>query len=258
MITGMLEDISKPVVFAHRGASAHAPENTIAAFELALRHEADAIELDAKLTADGHVVVIHDQTLDRTTGTSGFVSKKTLEQLRELDAGSFFDVEYKGETIPTLKEVFEAVGRKLFINIEITNYASPFDALPVRVAELVKKYGLQKWVMFSSFNPLALIRAHRILPTVPVGLLAPPGRSGWFARSRLSSIIYHTDLHPEVRDVTPALIQREHSYNRRVNVYTVNDPDQMRQLFSWKVDGIFTDDPQLARKVLANIKTSER
>ncbi|RPI88143.1 MAG: glycerophosphodiester phosphodiesterase [Chloroflexi bacterium] len=254
----MFDEISKPVVFAHRGASAYAPENTIAAFELALRQEADAVELDVKLTADGQVVVFHDQTLDRITGTSGFLAKKTLEQLREFDAGSFFDVEFKGETIPTLKEVFEAIGRKLFINIEITNYASPTDALPVRVAELVKKYGLQKWVMFSSFNPFALIRAHKMLPTVPVGLLALSGGSGWFARSRLASIVYHTDLHPEVRDVTPALIKREHGYNRRVNVYTVNDPEQMRRLFRWKIDGIITDDPLLARKVLANIKTSER
>ena len=179
----ILDQLSKPAIFAHRGSSAHAPENTLAAFELAIRHGADAIELDAKLSADGHVVVIHDQTVDRTTDGTGKVRELTLAQLSELDAGSYFDIAFRREPIPTLEQVFQAVGYGILINVELTNYASPTDPLPEKVAGLVRKFGLEKRVLFSSFNPLALVRIRRILPEVPVGLLALPGLDGAWARS---------------------------------------------------------------------------
>jgi glycerophosphoryl diester phosphodiesterase len=149
------ENLPRPTVFAHRGASAYAPENTLAAFSLALRQEADGIELDAKLTKDGHVVVIHDPTVYRTTGAQGWVKDMTLAELRALDAGSHFDVAFKGEQIPTLDEVLSAVGRLAFVNIELTNYVSPFDELPEKAARIVKKHNLADRVMFSSFNPVA-------------------------------------------------------------------------------------------------------
>ena len=126
----MLESLTKPTIFAHRGASAHAPENTLASFELAVTQGAEAIELDAKLTADGQIVVFHDQTVNRTTNGSGKVLELPLAALKELDAGHWFDTSFQGITIPTLEEVFEAVGRKIFINVELTNYASPGDQLP--------------------------------------------------------------------------------------------------------------------------------
>src|SRR5512139_2686581 len=94
--------LPRPTIFAHRGASAYAPENTLAAFQMAIQQGADALELDVKLTADGQVVVIHDQTTDRTTGVKGRVSDLTLHELRNLDAGSFFDIAFQGEMIPTL------------------------------------------------------------------------------------------------------------------------------------------------------------
>ncbi len=122
----MLAQLPHPMIFAHRGASAHAPENTIAAFLLALTQGADGIELDAKLTADGHVVVIHDQTIDRTTKETGRVGNMSLAELIELDAGSHFDVAYEGEPIPTLEQVFEALGKKTFINIELTIRSLPW------------------------------------------------------------------------------------------------------------------------------------
>src|SRR5512138_390835 len=104
--------IAPPAIFAHRGASAHAPENTLAAFRLALEHGADGIELDAKLTSDGQVVVIHDQTVERTTGDPGMVRDMTLAQLKALDAGSFFDSAFTREPIPTLAEVFDLIGSR--------------------------------------------------------------------------------------------------------------------------------------------------
>ncbi|HBY09528.1 MAG TPA: glycerophosphodiester phosphodiesterase, partial [Chloroflexi bacterium] len=123
-------NLPRPAIFAHRGASAYAPENTLAAFKLAVDQGADAIELDAKLCADGQIIVIHDQTVERTSNGAGKVADLPLSALQELDAGSWFGLEFKGEPIPTLDEVFEAVGQKIFINIELTNYASPRDLLP--------------------------------------------------------------------------------------------------------------------------------
>jgi glycerophosphoryl diester phosphodiesterase len=247
----MTNETTRPILFAHRGASAHAPENTLAAFDLALRHNADAFELDAKLSADGQVVVIHDQTVERTTDGQGEVRHMTLEALQKLDAGSFFDVAFHGEHIPTLGQVFEAFGHKTLINVELTNYASPEDDLPDRVAELVKHHRVEKNILFSSFNPRALLRAKRLLPEVPVGLLAQSGRRGWWARSFLGRLLVPYDaLHPELKDVNTRLVTSAHRRGHRVNVWTVNRQEDMQRLFALQVDGIFTDDPRLARQVL--------
>ncbi|HLE14252.1 MAG TPA: glycerophosphodiester phosphodiesterase family protein [Anaerolineales bacterium] len=249
----MLRNLPRPTIFAHRGSSANAPENTLSAFELALKQQADGIELDAKLSADQVVVVIHDQTVDRTTNGTGRVRDLPLAALRELDAGSFFDVAFKNEPIPTLEEVFETIGHQTFINVELTNYNSPFDQLPEKVVELVKRHRMSTHVLFSSFHPLVLRRIHRLLPEIPVGFLALPGRSGALARSRIGKLIVpYQAIHPELSDATYSLINRAHQAGHIVNVYTVNREEDMRQLFNLEVDGIFTDDPLLARQVLAD------
>lgn len=245
----MLESRPQPVIFAHRGASAHAPENTLAAFELALMQKADGIELDVKLTMDGHVVVIHDATVDRTTGAKGKVRDLSLADLRALDAGSFFSEKFQSEKIPTLEEVFEAVGKRTFINIELTNYNSPTDHLVESVCMLVKKFGLQESIMFSSFFALNLSRARSHLPKVPRGLLAFPGLLGAWARSFGFAFGRYQALHPNLKDTTHQQIQRVHRLRRRIHVWTVNAAEDMRRLFNWGVDAIFTDDPQLAVQV---------
>ncbi|MEO7840606.1 MAG: glycerophosphodiester phosphodiesterase family protein [Anaerolineales bacterium] len=245
----MLESLPQPVIFAHRGASAYAPENTLAAFELALAQNADAIELDVKLTADGRVVVIHDATVDRTTGARGRVKDLSLADLRALGAGSFFSEKFQSERIPTLEEVFEAVGSRTFINIELTNYNSPRDQLVENVCALVKKFEFEKRVMFSSFFALNLSKARGHLPNVPRGLLAFNGMLGAWARSFGFAFGKYQALHPHFSNTTPQQIQRVHRLNRRVHVWTVNTAQDMRQLFNWGVDAIFTDDPQLAVQV---------
>ncbi len=246
----MFEKLPTPTIFAHRGSSAHAPENTLAAFELAIRQNADAIELDAKLTADGEVVVFHDPTLDRTTDGSGWVSDHTLAELKELDAGCSFDVNFCGERIPTLAEVFEHVGQDTFINIELTNYRALRNTLPEKVASLIKYHHLQDRVFFSSFNPIALMRAFKMLPQIPSGLLALSGFAGAWARSALGRRVPYRALHPALSDVTPRLIHQQHQRGNRVHVYTVNHPDDINRMFDWQIDGIFTDDPLLARRIL--------
>lgn len=244
-----LNELPRPVIFAHRGACAYAPENTLASFRLAAEMGADAIELDTKLTADGQMVVIHDQTVDRTTGGSGKVGSLTLAELKKLDAGNIFGNQFTGEPIPTLEEVFETVGKKVYINVEITNYASPFDALPDRIAGLVKKCGLEDWVIFSSFQPLNLIRMKRKLPDVPVAQLALDGKTGLFQRGLLGKIVAPDVIHPYSGDTDAKFIQKQHENGRRVHVWTVNDPADMRRLFAANVDGIFTDDPKTALQI---------
>ncbi len=244
-----------PLVFAHRGSSVHAPENTLAAFELALAQGAGGIELDAKLSADGEVIVIHDASVSRTTGAEGQVSQLTLAALRELDAGSFFSEEFKGEKIPTLAEVFETIGTRAVINVELTNYyGTRRDRLADKVCELVEKFGLQENVLFSSFLASNLTRTRILLPGVPRGLLAMGGLLGWWARSFGFNFGDYQALHPNLKDVTPQQIARVHRLNRHINVWTVNAAEDMRRLFAWGVDGIFTDDPKLAMEVLAEGK----
>ena len=132
-----------PLVIAHRGDKVHAPENTLAAFEKAASNGADAVEFDVKLSADGSVIIIHDQTIDRTTNGNGKVKDLTLAELKRLDAGVQFPEKYSGEKIPTLSEVFDTVGKKLFLNIELTNYATPWDNLVEKVAHEVKIQKMQ-------------------------------------------------------------------------------------------------------------------
>jgi glycerophosphoryl diester phosphodiesterase len=245
-----LSDLPKPAIIAHRGASAYAPENTLAAFKLALQQGADAIELDAKLSADGHVVVIHDQTVDRTTPAIGRVRDHIMADLHKMDAGSHFDIAFKGEPIPSLEEVIKAVGQLTYINIELTNYATPFDELPRKVAALVKQHRLTQRVLFSSFNVVSLMRIHRILPEAQIGLLPAPGRWGFINRSILGRLVNYQSLHPKVNDATVHLIRAAHDKGRKVLVYTVNKEDEIQRLIQDGVDGIFTDDPLLAREVL--------
>jgi glycerophosphoryl diester phosphodiesterase len=226
----------------------------LAAFELAFAQNADAIELDVKLSADGHVVVIHDATVDRTTGVHGRVKDLSLAGLRALDAGSFFSENHSGEKIPTLEEVFESLGKRIFINVELTNYKTPRDQLVESVCMLVKKFGLQKQVMFSSFLASNLSKARAYLPGVPRGLLALNGLLGAWARSFGFAFGRYHALHPYLKDVTPQQVQRVHRLQRRIHVWTVNAADDMRRLFRWGVDAIFTDDPQLAVRVRGESK----
>ncbi len=234
--------LPSPTIFAHRGASAHAPENTIAAFELAREQGANAIELDVKLSADEIPVVIHDSTVDRTTNGSGSVANLPLASLQELDAGD-------GQRIPTLDEVFAAVGQDLYINVELTNYGTPNDALIDKVVAVIEKHALQERIIFSSFFAKNLIRAGQLLPNTPRGLLALPGVLGFWARAFGFRAKDYQAIHPSIRNVNGKMIARAHQRGQRVHVWTVNAADEMRQLAAWDVDGIFTDDPKLAKEI---------
>lgn len=242
----MLASFPRPIVFAHRGASARAPENTLASFKLAEAEGAEAIELDAKLSSDGQVVVLHDPTLDRTTTGRGRVGDYSWGELRALDAGSHYSETFRGERIPLLDEVFECFGKRLLINVELTNYRTPHDALVQKVCDLVKGHALEGGVLFSSFLAPNLEQAARYLPEVPRGLLAKPGWTGAWARSFGFSFGDFAALHPYFTDVSRQQVQRVHRLKRRIHVWTVNGLQDMKRLVEWGVDGISTDDPRLA------------
>ena len=245
----MVSTKTQPLIFGHRGASLHAPENTLAAFILARKLGADGIELDAKLTRDSKVVVIHDATVDRTCDGAGTVRYMSFDELRGMDAGAKFDPRYKGEKIPSLDEVFEALGKKLLINVELTNYADPKDDLPEKVAELVKKHNLGQAIIFSSFHPTTLWRIQSLLPETPAGLLAFPGFPGALSRSLVGRHWSRNLIHPYYSDVKERFVKRQNRWGRKINVWTVDDKNELERLINLHVNGIITDDVPLAVQV---------
>jgi len=254
----MLSKLPVPAIIAHRGSSAHAPENTLAAFRLAIEQGADGIELDARLTSDNQVVVFHDLTLDRITSVKGRVNRLTLADLQNLDAGSHFNTAFRGEKIPSLDDVLRTLGQSTFINIELKNHYSIFDPLPNQVAKLINRYDLQNRAIISSFNPIPLIRIRHLLPNTPTGLLSVRGTSGLLVRKWIGRNIKCQSFHIELNDITPALINHIHQKGILVLAYTVNQEEEMRNLFKMGVDGIITKDPIMARQTLNSIQLSQQ
>ena len=248
------QNLPQPAVIAHRGASHYAPENTIAAFELALRQGADAVELDVWLTKDEQVVVTHDTKLDRTTGFHGAIGSLCLDQIKTLDAGSHFSPKFRDEKIPTLSEVFEALNKDIVINIELKHLTSFSRALPETAARIVQKHGYQEQVIFSSFNPVAIYQVRHYLPGIPTALLAPRGFAGTFSRSILAEMFHYQALHIYYADITPELVHRLHAGGRRLHVYTLNTDLDITHGLDLNVDGIITDDPLLAMRSIAEYK----
>jgi glycerophosphoryl diester phosphodiesterase len=241
--------IDAPLVIAHRGASLQAPENTLQAFRLAADMGADAVEMDAKLTADNHVVIHHDLTLERTTSGRGRLSSYRLSELKRLDAGIKFNRSSAGERIPALEEVIELVGDRLLLNIELTNYASPFDNLPEVVIDIIRKYGIQSSVLISSFNPIALLRVRKIESDMMCGLLVKSSEPEWIRRF-LQRAIRHDAIHPSHDLIDRAFMQKSNASGELVNAWTVNESKKIIELLALGVDGIITDDPGLVRDIV--------
>jgi glycerophosphoryl diester phosphodiesterase len=251
----MWTNLKYPVVFGHRGDKAFAPENTLSSFKQAADKGADGIEFDVKLSSDGEVIVLHDKTVDRTTNGHGFASRLSLSALRSLDAGVQFPGKFPGERIPTLKEVFETVGERVYMNIELTNYYTPFDLLVLKVVELIKKHGMEKRVLFSSYFPLNLAKARRLLPEVPRGLLAFPGLMGLWSRN-FGWRGEYTSLNPNLIDVNSGLVDRIHKAGKQVYTWTINSEEDIKRMIGWGVDGIITDNPELALRLLGRGRSS--
>ncbi len=242
-----------PQILAHRGASAYAPENTLLAFRLALEQGADGLELDVTLSADGVPVVIHDDTLDRTTTGHGPVSRMTLAELKTLDAGypARFAGQFIGLPLPTLAEVFAACGEQVFINVELKHDRSPGRQLARRVVELIYAQGRQAHVLISSFQFSSLGRVKALAPNLPVGLLYVAPVFGPRLARCLAGRLPHEAHHPSQRGLSAQAIAWSHQQGYRVNVWTVDEGPELRRLAQAGADGLITNRPDLAVSVRA-------
>jgi glycerophosphoryl diester phosphodiesterase len=237
-----------PLVIAHRGASLIAPENTIPAFERAFEMGADAIELDVKLSRDGVLVVFHDQILSRTTNGEGQLYDWDWEDLQRLDAGSHHGQAFSNVGIPRLEDVFEHLEDRVLYNIELTEYQRWTTDLTVKTIRMVSRYGLQDNVLYSSFNPLELLRASRLVHKEAIALLMHE-KTPAILRVFERMVVPYSSYHPYDGLVTREMVQRIKRAGKRINVWTVNEEERIGTLLSWGVDGIITDLPDRAIKI---------
>ncbi|MFP3900794.1 MAG: glycerophosphodiester phosphodiesterase [Acidimicrobiia bacterium] len=253
------------LVIAHRGASAYAPEHTFAAYDLALEQGADYIEQDLQLTADGVLVSVHDDTLDRTArgpteSCTGAVSDKTLAQLRECEVGSWFndanpdfaDPAYAGLGIPTMAEIVERYGTDVRYYIE-TKSPDAQPGMEEALLALLDDTGLadvaarSQGVLIQSFSAESLRRIHSQRPELPLVQLLPPGAP--VDEAQLDDIAgYAVAIGPASGSVDGDLVEAAHARCLAVHPYTVDDPDEMVRLLEAGVDGMFTNVPDRLRE----------
>jgi glycerophosphoryl diester phosphodiesterase len=241
--------MSRPLIIAHRGYMAKYPENTLAAFEAAIHAGAHMIELDVTFTKDRKVVVIHDDTLERTTSGKGSVSDFTLEEIRRLDAGTWFHPRFAGEKVPLLEEVLDLAADRVMVNVEIKASAwddtAPPDAMENQVLETILRKKLLETVLISSFDHkfLDAIASFEKRPDIAV-LTHDPGDPKILERCmRLKAF----SIHPNFRKVDGNLVKTMKSNGLQVFPFSVNTTRKIRQLLHMGVDGIITADPCLMK-----------
>ncbi len=225
----------RPFIWAHRGASCAAPENTMAAFSRALESGADGIELDLHLSRDGVPVVIHDETLERTTSGQGPVVQLEAAELQQLDAGSWFSPEFAGEPLPTLAEVLEVYGGKLRLNLEIKQ----FEAGSAVLALLRHHPNVD--IVVSSFDHDLLCRMRAADPLLPLAVLLDEGN--WRRALQTAVALDARTFHPAAELVTRPMVSACSHAGVSVHVWTVDDPGRARSLIRAGVSGLFTNDP---------------
>jgi glycerophosphoryl diester phosphodiesterase len=243
-----LHDIIPPAIIGHRGYRAEYPENTLASFSAAMAANANMIELDVTLSKDRKVVVIHDDTLNRTTSGFGPVHLAMLEELKLLDAGSWFDSRFAGESLPTLEEVLILTGGEILINVEIKSSAwesgFPEDAIERQVVDLIIRHDLLNSTLVSSFHagflenigkfPLHPEIAFITDRKVPQNVLDVCEQLGVFS------------WHPHHETLEQRHIEKAHARGILIFPYTVNSVEEMRMLVNAGADGVITDDPGAA------------
>lgn len=236
--------------FAHRGDSSNFPENTMLSFKEAIKKGADGIELDVHKTRDNELVVIHDETVDRTYLGRGYVKDYSLKELSVLKSRSRKFRNNKECYIPTLIEVLELIkDTGLILNIEIKNDLIKYNNIEEDVIELVKKYQMMDRVIISSFNHESLLKCKEICSEIKTGMLYSSQIENFDAYVKK----YKVDaLHPSFFLVSEEYIKQAHQNNLQVNVYTVNIPELMKMLIRWDIDGIITDCPSILREITNN------
>lgn len=233
------------LLFGHRGWSAAAPENTLAAFRLLVDGGVPGAELDVQLSSDGEPVVIHDWSLKRTAGLDARVRDTPLALLRQLDAGSWRGPEFRGEKVPLLEEVFAQCGRRLYYDVELKWDQKQPNGLEEKVLTLVRRHALEDRVLLSSFNPYCLLRARRLAPGLPTAHI-------WSRTRELPFLLRHGEAalllpgplakpeHVRVRRPTVGLFRLLGS---RLLTWTVDDPQEAARLLACGVRGLISNDP---------------
>ena len=242
-----LLDPGRILVIAHRGASGDAPENTLAAFDLAIEQGADVVEVDVHMTADGHPVVIADDTVDRTTNGSGQVRTKTLTELKELDAGSWFDSRFAGERIPTLDEVVVWARGRATLAIEIKNIPHRHRGIEASTTGVLERRGALADHEVFSFDHQCVQRIKAREPEVFTGVCynADP-----VDHPALAAAASATALHPMFHHLRSEVVRDAHAAGLLVFPWTVDADQDIRDMVLLGVDGITTNYPERARRII--------
>ena len=238
------------MVVAHRGFSGAAPENTLAAFRKAIEAGSDMIELDVHLSEDGKIVVIHDETLERTTNGQGRVVDHPLKELKNLDAGSWFNPQFAGEKVPTLQEVLGLAQGKVPVNIEIKNPTHgkySITELSEKALQEVKRAEMVNQVIFSSFNPVSLEWVQKKEPRARVAFLY---HRPWNSLTELTGGREFRVLNLRNIHLTREKVEKIRKEGVKLNVYTVNSEEELEQFVRWGVDGIITNYPDRLIRIL--------
>lgn len=245
-----MDQLKKPLVLGHRGAKGEAPENTLAAFQLAIDQHCDGVELDVHLTKDDHLVVCHDKTVDRTTDGSGAIRELTLAEIKALDAGSWYDEAFAGERIPTLNEVLDILPDNYVVNIEVKEFYE--GAILEPLLEIVRARESYERIVLSSFDHKCMKQFKLAEPRIQIGLLYSNNIIDPIGYTKLMDVEVFS-IHPLHRWITADEVAQAEKEGMPVYTYTVNDEEQMRQAIAKKVDGIITDYPERLHKVITEL-----
>ncbi|MGI5863868.1 MAG: glycerophosphodiester phosphodiesterase [Myxococcales bacterium] len=243
--------VGRPLVLGHRGASADAPENTLAAFREAIRQGADGVELDVQLCATGEVVVAHDETLERVSGEKLSVRGTPFSRLREVDVGRHFSERFAGERVPTLAEVLEALPPNAVVDVELKCDALRDGGLTERALEVISRYPGRP-IVVTSFNPVCLLRARMGAPSLPLGALweEPRWTRAREIAARAAEIAVVAPHHPLCGK---EMVARWHERGFAVASWTVDEPAEIERCVESGVDVIITNRPGLAQDVVKRL-----
>ena len=233
-------------IIAHRGFSGIYPENTMLAFKKAIEIGADGIELDVHLSKDGQVMIIHDEALKRTTGLDGVISDYTREELEKISAGKTKNDEFGFTPIPSLEEylAFMAEHKDKFTNIELKTAPVYYPEIEEKTLELVRKFDLEKNIIYSSFNWLSIERMQRLGTISETGLLFSGMKL--YNQAHIIKSLGINYFHPDFNDLTDEIVKSYLDNKVGLNVWTVNEIEDMKVCLSWNIDGLITNFPDRA------------
>lgn len=233
-------------IIAHRGFSGVYPENTMLAFRKAIEIGADGIELDVHLSKDGQVMIIHDEALKRTTGLDGVISDYTRADLEKISAGKTKNDEFGFTPIPSLEEylAFMAEHRDKITNIELKTAPVYYPEIEEKTLELVRKFDLEKNIIYSSFNWLSIERMQRLGTISETGLLFSGMKL--YNQAHIIKSLGINYFHPDFNDLTDEIVKSYLDNKVGLNVWTVNEIENMKVCLSWNIDGLITNFPDRA------------